>query len=637
MGSVSIGEQLNDAMDFSVFNELVKQVQIGKQLPDAVYLHASAIGTLPKELSIIVVKIAGALKISDDAWNVIKFSKRDFRLTLLNYPDFEKDSYPELHQSYTIDLEQLSVRKSDYSNSENPPILHRKETFVTGEYPHVELFRAITLEGEQIGLYENTRNIGFKQSWLRLIKRKGYFINAKGRLEPLSLKASDTEKSDYEGEVKRHLTAIDRSQLSRPLQILARHNYLSGEYSLLDYGCGKGDDIRELEAHGINCSGWDPVHNPEGELTPSDIVNLGFVLNVIEDRGERDETLRRAFEYTQKVLVVSVMIAGDSVIGQFKQFKDGVITSRNTFQKYYAQSEFRHYIESTLEENSIPIGQGIFLVFKDKLEEQIYLAERQHIRRSWKQKTQREIQREEPRVRADIIENNIELFSDFWEACLQLGRIPANDEFDFSEQIRKVAGSHARAHKALVRHFGDELFTEAHQKRRGDLLVYFALGLFEKRKPQSKMPAGLRRDLKAFFGSYSSAVDEATSLLYSVGDPSLVEETCLEAYKNFGCGELQAGHSYTFYKDLLAEAPVLLRIYIGCATQLYGELDDIQLIKAHFTSGKVSLMGYRDWESETPYLIERIKIKMRDQEVDFFDYVGKYAPPPLPNKHIFTP
>ena len=32
------------------------------------------------------------------------------------------------------------------------------------------------------------------------------------------------------------------------MQILARHDYLNGDQSILDYGCGKGDDIRELEA-----------------------------------------------------------------------------------------------------------------------------------------------------------------------------------------------------------------------------------------------------------------------------------------------------------------------------------------------------------------------------------------------------
>lgn len=622
-------------MDFSKFKTLVGQIKVGKQLPDAVYTHISAISSLPNDLALTVVRIAAALKITNDSWNVIKFYKRDFKLTLLNYPNFESDSYPSLHQSRTIDLNKLTVRSADYSNSDNPPILHRKESFVLGSHPLCDLFKEITKEGEDAGLYENARNIGFRKNWDRLIKRNGYFLDSEGRLTPLSEKPCSSENLEFIGKIDRHLTAIDRSQLSQPLQILARHGYLSGDYSILDYGCGKGDDLRELEAHGVNCSGWDPAHNPEGELISSDIVNLGFVLNVIEDRDERDETLRRAFEFAERFIIISAMIAGESTTSQFKPYKDGVVTSRNTFQKYYSQSELRYYIETTLQEDTTPVGSGIFIVFKDKLEEQLFLAERQHIRRSWKQKTQRKIKSKKLHLDQNVIGQNIEIFTDFWETCLELGRTPANDEFEFSTQLRKLAGSHAKAQRALVKYFDDELFEQAHHKRKEDLLVYFALGLFGKRKPYTRFPLSLKRDIKAFFGSPTAAVDEARKLLFSVGNPHVIEASCLEAFELFKCGFLEEGHSYTFHKDLLGEAPVILRIYVGCATQLHGDLDNIQLVKAHFNSGKVSLMGYTEWSSKIPHLIERVKIKMRDQDVDYFDYVGRYTPPPLNNKSDF--
>ena len=60
-----------------------------------------------------------------------------------------------------------------------------------------------------------------------------------------------------------------------------------------------------------------------------------------------------------------------------------------------------------------------------------------------------------------------------------------------------------------------------------------------------------------------------------------------------------------------------------------------KLIKAHIRSGKVSLMRYKDWEKEVPLLTERIKIKLRELDIDFFDYVGDYEPTPLQNKLIF--
>ena len=598
-------------------------------------MHESALQYIPEALQSLSMKIADALKIQDDDWNIIKFNKKDFKISYLHYPDFETYAYPPLATSNTVDLLKLTSRISNYSNSDNPPILHRKETFVEDSYPLHPMFQTITQEGEDIGLYENTRPIGFKQNWLKLIKNKGYKLDEHGRLHKQELIESKESIILPEGSIERHKTAIDRNSLSQPMQILARHSYLSGDFSVLDYGCGKGDDLRELEAHGLDIIGWDPVHRTEGELLNSDIVNIGFVLNVIEDKQERDSTLKSAWSYADKLLIVSVMVAGDRHIEQFTPYKDGVVTSRNTFQKYYSQGEFRTYIEDQIGETAIAVGQGIFILFKDKIEEQLFLIERQHVNREWRQKTQRELKQQQPSIKKDLIEKHLSLFTDFWETSLDIGRIPANSEFEFSDQIRRVASSHNKAHAALIVHFGEDLFKEAKEKRKEDLLVYFALSQFEKRKVQSKMPDSLKRDIKAFFNSYHSAIDEARELLFSVGNPVTIQAACDKAYEKIGCGEMVDGHSFIFHKNYLGEIPPELRVYIGCATQLYGDTEDIHLIKAHIRSGKVSLMRYEKWETDTPMLIERIKIKLRELDVDFFDYVGDFKPIPLINKAIY--
>jgi len=624
-------------VDYKDFSALVKAVPFGKQLPDAVYIHESALHTVPDKLFHLVSKVATALKIQKSEWNLLKLYKRDFKISLLFYPNFDTESYPALHTSFTIDLQRFSMRKAEYSKTDNPPILHRKETFVTSDYPKVELFKIITKEAEDIGLFENVRTIGFKKNWERLIESKGYYLDEVGRLLPRPQKMqTSTKETKFSEKIQRHLTAIDRNKLSNPMQIVARHNYLNGEMSVLDYGCGKGDDVRELEAHGIDVSGWDPVHNPEGLLIESDIVNLGFVLNVIEDKEERDEVLRRAWTYTNKFLIVSVMIAGEAHIRQFQPYRDGVVTSRNTFQKYYTQSEFRDYLELVLKENAIAVGQGVFIAFKDKIEEQKFLLERQYVKRDWLQQTQRM-----PKVKArqsaeHKLDVHSDLLNDFWARILDLGRIPVNDEYEHSFQLKKIFGSHKKAFETLTSIYGISTFEAAKKARTNDLLVYFALGLFDKRKTYRHIPESLKRDIKALFISNKLAIETATEILFSVGSSTLIEEKAKDSYVEMKTGEFVDGHSWTLHKDLISKLPPELRIYIGCATQLYGDLSAIQLVKIHFTSGKVSLMSYRDWDKETPYLIERIKIKLREQDVDFFDYVDRYEPPPLTNKHLFV-
>jgi len=605
-------------MDFREFKKLVSQVHVGKQLPDAVYLHLTALKDIPAELAETTFKIADALKIEDASWNVVKYNKRDFKLSLLNYPEFETNPYPPLDHSYTIDLSKLTMRESNYAESKNPPILHRREALVSADYPAIEQFRSFTKEGEAIGLYENTRKIGFKQNWLKLIRSKGYALHDNGHLVELHNIEANVESEELE--IKRHKTAIDRNQLSQPMQTLARHGYLDGNWSVLDYGCGKGDDVRELEARGLDVLGWDPNFFPDAELEPAAIVNLGFVLNVIEDRNERDIALQRAWELTEKMLVVSVMVAGETTIAQFTPYKDGVATKLNTFQKYYAQSEIKLYIEQTLEQSAIAVGQGIFFIFRDKIEEQEFLMERQHIRRSWSYKTKNSSTKKERKISDETVEENIELFKDFWETSLDLGRIPANTEFEYSDQIRKIAGSHNQAHKRLMNYYDPSEFELAKKKRREDLLVYFSLGLFSKRKPYSQMPDGLKRDIKAFFQSHKLAIDEATELLFSVGSPEVIKQSCFEAYETLGKGFLDGEHSYTFHKSLLPEVNAALRVYTGCALALYGDFDDIDLIKAHIESGKVTFLEYDDWGREIPKLNFRIKVKLREQDIDFFDH-----------------
>jgi len=621
-------------MEFQQYKELIKKVPYGKQLPDAVYLHESALDSLPLALVKLLTSTISQLSLEDNAWNIVKLQKRNFKITLLNYPTFFTESYPALHNSILVNIENQSYRESDYSASENPPILHRKETFLKPDHPSILIFTEITQEGEAIGLYENPKTIGFRKSWGSLISRKGYML-INGRLH-LKENITQENSSDTNNEgvvIERHKTAISRDKLSLPMQLLARYNYFDGSFSVLDYGCGKGDDIRELEAHGLDICAWDPVHRPAGNKQTADIVNLGFVINVIENRKERDQVLIDAYKHANSILTVSAMIGGGSITSQFTPFKDGVITSRNTFQKYFSQSELKSYIQTTVGENAIAVNPGVFFIFKDKDEEQRFLVERQSIRRTWQHITQREKRVTAQIQTKDIVEKHQQLFEDFWGSCLDLGRLPANDEFEFSPQIRSAIGSHKKAFDALVNVYGDDDFIAAQKARKDDLLVYFALGLFEQRKPYAHMPESLKRDIKNFFLSYktaAAAVEEATTLLFSLGKPEIIYQGCNEALTTLGCGVLDESHSYTFHSSILNLLPPTLRVYVGCATQLYGDTENIDLIKIHIRSGKVTLMRYDDFNNKPiPELIERIKIKLREQDIDFFDYVGNYEPQPL--------
>ncbi|GAA6185582.1 DNA phosphorothioation-associated putative methyltransferase [Aliiglaciecola sp. NS0011-25] len=621
-------------MDAALFSKLVNKIEVGKKLPDAIYLHESALCNIPEKLTNVINAVSKALKVSKEDWNLVKLSRKSFSMSLLHYPTFFTESYPAIKQSVTVNLEKLTHKITDYSNYDNPPILHRKETMITSDHHCYDEFCLITQEGEQAGLYENPRHIGFKASWEAIIHSHGYEL-VDGRLFRNSALLSDPN----EQKIDRDKTAIVRYELSAPMKTMAKNGFLEGQYSIFDYGCGRGDDLRELEAHGLDALGWDPNFLPDAEKLNADLVNIGFVINVIEDRNERIEALQGAWELTDKLLVVSAMLANESYLAQFTPYKDGIITSRNTFQKYYNQSELKIFIELSLDEQAIAVAPGIYFVFKDKEIEQEFLQNRHRRSHSWEHKAQ-PIDIKEASTKL-LFSKHSELFESFWESCLLLGRCPSVGEFSKSSELIDLVGTIKKAFRLCKSFYDVKDLTIAQQMRKEDLLVYFAVSLFGKRKPYKHQPEQTKRDIKEFFGTNTIAQTQATELLFQIADVEKIERECIEANETLPASVLdyehEHPHSLTFHKQYLDLLSPLLRVYVSSALQLYGELDDIQLIKIHITSGKLTLLGYEDFETaEQPRLKERVKIKMAEQDVDFFDYIKTATFPTLKIKNLLV-
>jgi DNA phosphorothioation-associated putative methyltransferase len=172
--------------------------------------------------------------------------------------------------------------------------------------------------------------------------------------------------------VKRFKTAIRRFQPSRPISLACEHGLIRPGITVLDYGCGHGDDVRYLVDEGVEARGWDPHFHPSTSLEPADIVNLGYVLNVIENPSERADVFRHAFELAQRLLVVSVRVDRGPQAGE--RFADGLLTSRLAFQKLFTQAEFRSYMESVARKRPIMAGLGVAYIFKDQQMESGYIA-----------------------------------------------------------------------------------------------------------------------------------------------------------------------------------------------------------------------------------------------------------------------
>ncbi len=316
--------------------------------------------------------------------------------------------------------------------------------------------------------------------------------------------------------IHRHRTAIKRRDLSLPIKCALRDSLIDSTVSFFDYGCGRGGDIELLNAKGISASGWDPAYFPDGLRQDSDVVNLGYVINVIENPDERAASLRKAWELCRRLLIVSaqVLVKGR---GQAQvEFGDGILTGRGTFQKFFGQVELKSYIESELDAEAMPAEIGVFYVFKDETAGQQYLASRYRRRVAAPRKRLSEVRFEE----------NRELLESFMAMIATLGRLPEADEFQSATEIEARLGSLARAFTLVKRVTGPSEWEGITKRCSEDLLVYLALGRFRRRPPISVLPLGLQRDIRAFFGSYANACRMADALLFKAGDAGAIEDAC---------------------------------------------------------------------------------------------------------------
>jgi DNA phosphorothioation-associated putative methyltransferase len=603
---------------------------IGKKILNNVYWHNSLTSVQNDEVQ---QHIAEAENLADlqagTDYNIVKYDINDQTLSLLWYPGLFNDPFPALENSYRIDLKSKRVEKRSYQASLNPPILHRKELLLSQDDPHIPQFRELTATAEQLGLFENPIHIGFKQAWENLIAEKGFqlvdhqFVPI-GNMEAIDDQPIETTQNTA---ISRHLTALSRSNLSAPMQCLARHGFLDGGFSVFDYGCGKGDDIRHLTTNAIPVAGWDPHYATEQPKQPADIVNLGFVINVIENYQERLEALLGAYDLTRQVLVVSAMLFNQNAL-KGQAFNDGIITQRNTFQKYFTQTELKEFLSDTLETDAISVAPGIFFIFKDQDAEQRFLLNRQRSHRNILRLSHRPFIPALPKLSRNEKKylNFRHLLDPLWQQTLELGRLPEKTEIDNLIELTQSFGTVNKALGFLLYQYDEAILEQARQSHIDDLLTYFALQTFSKRKPYKHLETTLQKDIKAFFGDYKNAVAMAQTVLFQISHTELIAFACQQVTEQ-GLGYLDESEALHLHTSLVEQLPALLRIYIGCATVLYGDIEQTDLIKIHIQSGKLSLMRYDDFQNQPlPRLLERVKINLRDQTFDLFQYGEEYEP-----------
>ena len=578
-----------------------KRFGIGKEIGGAIYLHRDYESKLGDPLH-----TAKKYLPANYEYCIVKLNLKTNAVSFICCDGFDQDDEPEIGNSVHISLDgKTRIR----SKAKDPEIYHHKWMFVADDYQGFDVESGRQRSMSWINLEDiNKRKIGKLSYWVENVLPQ---LSGDSRAESEISKL--TKEYPYKNdivdstiEIARHKTAIKRGSFSKPLKCLLRDGLLSETKAYFDYGCGHGRDLDLLADINISCQGWDPAFRPTAAKEEAAVVNIGYVINVIEDPQERADAVRSAWSLAKEVLCVAAQIEFAAPDKEQQVFGDGYLTSRGTFQKYYNQHELREYLQGLVGTDAISAAPGIFYLFKCEEVKQQFFATR----------FQRRYTVPRRRISEVLFDQNRELLDPFMERLTELGRVPSADEYMGSIEIIEKFGSLKRAFKLIQKVTDESPWEEIAQKRCEDLLVYLALARFRKRPPLSRLPPTVQKDIKVFLGGYKVACGRADTLLFRAGDPDAIDQACQRA----NLGQL-VDNALIFHKSCLESLEPLLRIYEGCARALVGELDDANVVKLHRFSGKVSYITYDEFDKNPhPPLKERMKVSLRSLNIDWFDY-----------------
>jgi DNA phosphorothioation-associated putative methyltransferase len=163
------------AGDAAAIDDACRRSPVGKLLPDALYVHRTALEALDPLLR-VYEGCARAYLGEIEGANLIKLHRHSGKVSYLVYPDFDADPHPALLRSIKLNLRTREIESTDYAASVNPPVLHRKEAFLLPDDPRRSKFERLTAQEERAGLLEDTATIGTRAGWADRLRERGYAL-----------------------------------------------------------------------------------------------------------------------------------------------------------------------------------------------------------------------------------------------------------------------------------------------------------------------------------------------------------------------------------------------------------------------------------------------------------------------------
>lgn len=537
------------------------------------------------------------------------------------------EAWPEIHRSYEYRDSTRSIRVKNFRAGSGLG-LHNQASILPKWHQFAEAAKTLEASARESKLLTNSLRETLQPSNWWKKRFQDFNFNPNENWIPNDLSEAKYCNLDCPGcllshladqQAFRHRTALKRSDLSKPVKLALRDRIITQKTSVLDYGCGHGEDAELLASQGITVQGWDPVFSPLPLPQKADVVNLGYVLNVVENPIEREETLKKSWGLARKALVVSSLVREDKDSkSEDVAFGDGVLTTKGTFQKIFKQKELREYVERVTGTKAFSAEGATFYVFKSKALQTRYEKERS-----------RDFWSPLPLTRFKVEVNN-DLLKKLAEKVEELGRFPIVDEFHYMKHIRRSLKTDKQISKRIKRFLHSVKVKKAAQKRKEAVLILLASQRLteEGRARLRELSAETREDIKVFFSSYSNACQEANALLFDIGDANKVESAIRES----PMGKLMPNSLYVHHS---AEQflPLLLRIIVAVGKAYAGEIHPVTVYKIRRDGSAVSFSECEDFDLVDHPIVKQVtKVDFLKRKVEIRQFADSDNPPILHRK-----
>lgn len=345
--------------------------------------------------------------------------------------------------------------------------------------------------------------------------------------------------------------------------------------SVLDYGCGRGQDASRLQQMGLDAIGWDPYYAADTPLGERQAVFLNYVLNVIEDVRERYATLKAAWDLAERVLIVSTRLKWELNAVKGESVGDGILSGRNTFQHFFSPAELRKTVEEATGTKCVSPTPGVVYAFRHDSDRFAYLARGTIAGFEWANS-----------------QNYASAVAELISFTEKRGRPPLFEEIPptILPQLGKV--SRRSMLDVISKGASAERVAAGARQTTLDTLLYLGTSIFNGRAPLNGLPVGVQADIKHCFNGYREACARADRLLAKIRDDAYIRG----AMQN-SPGKLTATALYV-HKRAVARMPVVLKLYEYCGFVAAGRPADWNILKLDHRGRRVSWSSYPNFDTD---------------------------------------